>query len=97
MWSPKACDQVYSPTRVTFFFLTSHPLTTLSQFQSCLNKFHAMTNASSLLCLNSQSSFHQATERLEELARLVPNDKDELAEDQEIWVEAFSKAMVSNS
>ena len=28
---------------------------------------------------------------------MVPDNKDELAEDQEIWVEAFSKAIVSRS
>ena len=67
----------------------------MSQFQSHIDKFHAMTDASSILCLNTWCSFHQATEWLEGLARSVPNDKDELAKDQEIWVEAFSKAMVS--
>ena len=57
----------------------------------------AMTDASSILRLNAWCSFHQATKRLEGLTRLVPDDKDELAEDQEIWVEAFGKAMVSHS
>ena len=56
-----------------------------------------MTDTSSLLRLNTQRSFHQATERLDGLARSVPDDKDNLAEDQEIWVEAFGKAMVSLS
>ena len=93
----KACDRVYSPSRIKFFFLTSHPPTTMSQFQSRLDKFCAMTDASSLLHLNAQRSFHQATEWLDRLARSVPDDKDELAEDQEIWVEAFGKAMVSHS
>ena len=97
MRSPKVYDWVYSPMRVTFFFLTSHPLTTMSQFQSCLDKFCTMTDASSLLHLNARCSFCQATEWLEGLARSVPNDKDELAEDQEIWVEAFDKALVSQS
>ena len=87
---------IYSPRRDNLFFLTSHPLTTMSQFQSWLNKFHAMTNTGSLLRLNAQCSFRQATERLNRLTRSVPNDKDELAEDQEIWVEAFSRAMVSH-
>ena len=59
----------------------------MSQFQSRLDKFRAMTDASSLLRLNAWRSFRQATERLDGLARLVPDDKDELAEDQEIWVE----------
>ena len=95
MQSPKVCDHLYSPSRVNFFFLTSHPPTTMSQFQSRLDKFHAMTGASSLLRLNAQHSFRQATEQLDGLARSVPNDKDNLAEDQEIWVEAFGKAMVS--
>ena len=97
MWSPKVCDQVYSLTCVTFFVLTSHPLTIMSQFQSCLDKFRGMTDAGSLLHLNAWRSFHQATERLNGLAGSVPNDKDELAEDQEIWVEVFCKAMVSQS
>ena len=97
MWSPKACDQVYSPSRVNFFFLTSHPPATMSQFQSRLDKFCAMTDAGSLLHLNAWRSFHQATMRLDGLTRSVPDDKDELAEDQEIWVEAFEKAMVSHS
>ena len=56
-----------------------------------------MTNAGSLLCLNARRSFRQATERLDGLARSVPDDKDDLAEDQEIWVKAFGKAMVSLS
>ena len=56
-----------------------------------------MTDAGSLLRLNAQHSFRQATEWLDGLARSVPNDKDNLAEDQEIWVEAFGKAMVSLS
>ena len=81
---------------VTFFFLTSHPLTTMSQFQSHLDKFHAMTDASSLLCLNTRRSFCQATEWLKGLTRLIPNNKDELAKDQEIWVKVFGKAMVSH-
>ena len=69
----------------------------MSQFQSCLNKFRTMTDAGCLLCLNAQRNFHQAIESLEGLARSVPDDKDELAEDQEIWMEVFSKAMVSHS
>ena len=81
---------------VNFFFLTSHPPTTMSQFQSRLDKFHAMTDAGSLLHLNARHSFCQATERLDGLARSVPDNKDELAKDQEIWVEAFRKAMVSH-
>ena len=68
----------------------------MSQFQSRLDKFHAMTDAGSLLHLNARHSFRQATERLEGLARSVPDDNDELAEDQEIWVEAFGRAMVSH-
>ena len=83
--------------RVTFFFLTSHPLTTMSQFQSRLDKFCAMTNTGSLLRLNARRSFCQATKQLDGLTRSVPNDKDELAKDQEIWVEVFGKAMVSQS
>ena len=54
-----------------------------------------MTDASSLLCLNAQCSFRQATKHLNGLTRSVPDNKDDLAEDQEIWVEAFGKAMVS--
>ena len=86
-----------SPMWVTFFFLTSHPPTIMSQFQSCIDKFCAMTDGGSILHLNAQHSFRQATEQLKGLARSVSNDKDELAEDQGIWVEAFSKAMVSQS
>ena len=41
-----------------------------------------MTDAGSLLHLNARHSFRQATERLNGLARSVPNDKDDLAEDQ---------------
>ena len=82
---------------VTFFFLNSHPLTTMSQFQSHINKFHTMTDAGSILCLNAWHSFWQATEWLEGCARLVSNNKDELAEDQELWMEAFRRAMVSSS
>ena len=69
----------------------------MSQFQSRLDKFRAMTDTGSLLHLNARHSFCQATERLDRLARSVPDDKDDLAEDQEIWVEAFRKAMVSLS
>ena len=91
------CDRLYSPSRVNFFFLTSHPPTTMSQFQSRLDKFRAMTDTGSLLRLNARRSFRQATKRLDGLARSVPDNKDDLAEDQEIWVEAFRKAMVSHS
>ena len=49
------------------------------------------------MCLNARRSFCQATKWLDGLARSVPDDKDELAEDQEIWVEAFGKAMISRS
>ena len=56
-----------------------------------------MTDAGSILHLNAQHSFRQATERLDGLARSVPDDKDDLAEDQEIRVEVFGKAMVSLS
>ena len=97
MRSLKACDRLYSLSRVNFFFLTSHPPTTMSQFQSRLDKFCAMTDTGSLLRLNARRSFLQATERLDGLARSVPDDKDDLAKDQEIWVEAFGKAMVSLS
>ena len=55
-----------------------------------------MTDASSILCLNARCSFHQATEQLKGLARSVPDNKDKLVEDQEIWMEAFGKAMVSH-
>ena len=97
MQSLKVCDRVYSPSCINFFFLTSHPPTTISQFQFWLNKFHAMTNAGSLLHLNAQCSFCQATKQFDGLARSVSDDKDELANDQEIWVEVFGKAMVSCS
>ena len=43
-----------------------------------------MTDAGSLLRLNARRSFRQATERLDGLARSVPDNKDNLAEDQEI-------------
>ena len=56
-----------------------------------------MTNAGSILHLNAWRSFRQATKWLNRLARSVPDDKDDLAEDQEIWMEAFGKAMVSLS
>ena len=56
-----------------------------------------MTDAGSLLRLNARHSFRQATEWLDRLTRLVPDNKDELAEDQEIWVQVFRKAMVSQS
>ena len=69
----------------------------MSQFQSHLNKFRTMTDAGSLLHLNARHSFRQATKQLEGLARSVPDDKDKLAEDQEIWVEAFGKALISQS
>ena len=69
----------------------------MSQFQSRLDKFCAMTDVGSLLRLNAWRSFRQATKQLDGLARLVPDDKDKLAKDQEIWVEAFGKAMVSHS
>ena len=69
----------------------------MSQFQSRLDKFCAMTDTGSLLHLDTRRSFRQATEWLDGLARSVPDDKDDLAEDQEIWVEAFGKAMVSLS
>ena len=69
----------------------------MSQFQSQLDKFHAMTDAGSLLHLNARRSFCQATEQLDGLTRSVPDNKDELAKDQEIWVQAFGKAMVSQS
>ena len=69
----------------------------MSQFQSQLDKFRTMTDASSLLRLDTRRSFRQATEWLDGLARSVSDDKDDLAEDQEIWVEAFRKAMVSLS
>ena len=62
---------------------------------SHINKFHTMTDASSILHLNAQHSFRQATEQLKGPTRSVPDDKDKLVEDQEIWVEVFSKAMVS--
>ena len=75
------------------FSLSNHHVT----IPILLDKFHTMTNTSSILCLNIQHNFHQATEWLEGLTRLVPNNKDELAEDQKIWVEVFSKAMVSPS
>ena len=60
-------------------------------------KFCAMTDVGSLLHLNARCSFCQATERLDGLTRSVPDDKDELAKDQEIWVQEFGKAMVSQS
>ena len=69
----------------------------MSQFQSWLDKFRTMTDTGSLLHLNARHSFHQATEQLNGLARSVPDNKDDLAKDQEIWVEAFGKAMVSLS
>ena len=68
MWSPKVCDWVYSPMCITFFFLTSHPPTTMPQFQSRIDKFHAMTDAGSILHLNVWCSFQEATKQLEGLA-----------------------------
>ena len=69
----------------------------MSQFQSRIDKFHAMTNAGSILCLNARCSFRQATEWLEGLTRSVSDDKNKLTKDQEIWLEVFGKAMVSHS
>ena len=42
-----------------------------------------------------QEEFRRATERLDTEARVMPDDKPELREEQETWMRRFNIAMVS--
>ena len=68
---------------------------TMSQFTSRLDKFRAMADAGANHRAAVRRRFKDATDRLEVLEKTMPDDKDELREDQVLWMDEFGRAMVS--
>ena len=67
----------------------------MSQFTSRLDKFRAMADAGSNHRAAVRRRFKDVTDRLEVLEKTMPEDKDELREEQVMWMGEFGRAMVS--
>ena len=72
---------VYSPTRVTPSGFSLSPSTIMSQFRSCLDKYHKLSDAGATHRHMTRQAFKIKTEALESMARVVPDDRDNLIEE----------------
>ena len=68
----------------------------MSQFQAKFDQFHSMTDMGLDHWWAIKARCKTAVETLDVLARCVPDDKEELREEIEDWVEWFDRAMVSS-
>ena len=76
-------------------FIYHHPFS-MSQFQAKFDQFRSMTNLGLDHRRAIKARCKTAVETLDTLARCVPDDKEELQEEIEDWVERFDHAMVSS-
>ncbi|KAF8545621.1 hypothetical protein OG21DRAFT_1492138 [Imleria badia] len=65
----------------------------MSQFQARFNRFWSITDAGTDHRRAVKEKCKQGVEKLDVLARSMPNDKEELQEDIAVWVECFDQAM----
>ena len=68
----------------------------MSQFQAKFDRFRSMTNLGLDHRQAVKARCKTAVETLDVLTRCVPDDKEELQEEIEDWVERFDRAMVSS-
>ena len=68
----------------------------MSQFQAKFNQFRSMTDLGLDHRRTVKARCKTAVETLDALVRCVPDDKEELQEEIEDWVEQFDHAMVSS-
>ena len=85
---------VYSPTRVAPSGFSLSPSTIMSQFRSRLDKYRNLSDAGAAHCHATCRAFKIETEALESMARVVPDDRDNLIEEQNQWMEAFQSRIV---
>ena len=74
-------------------FIYHHPFG-MSQFQAKFDRFCSMTDLGLDHWRAVKARCKTAVETLDALARCVPDDKEELREEIEDWVERFDRAMV---
>ena len=80
----------------SFSLFIYHHLFGMSQFQAKFDRFRSMTDLGLDHRRAVKARCKTAVETLNTLARCVPNDKEELREEIEDWVEQFDRAMVSS-
>ena len=64
------------------------------QFRSCLDKYRNLSDAGATHRHATRRAFKIETEALESMARVVPDDRDNLVEEQNQWMEAFQSRIV---
>lgn len=72
-----------------------HPLIQMTSYQAMLEKMRAQATIGDTYRREVREAFKTAVARVEGEARCIPDDKEELEEDQAIWVKRFGAAMVS--
>ena len=85
---------VYSPTHVAPSGFSLSPSTIMSQFHSRLDKYHNLSDAGAAHRHATRRAFKIETEALESMARVVLDDRDNLVEEQNQWMEAFQSRIV---
>ena len=74
------------------FFLSSS--TIMSQFCSRLDKYRNLFDAGAVHRHATCQAFMIESEALESMAQVVPDDRDNLIEEQNQWMEAFQSRIV---
>ena len=85
---------VYSPTRIAPLGFSLSPSTIRSQFCSCLNKYCNLSDAGAAHCHVTCQAFKIEIEALESMAWVVPDNRDNLVEEENQWMEAFQSRIV---
>ena len=80
----------------SFSLFIYHHSFSMSQFQAKFDQFRSMTNLGLDHRRAIKARCKMAVETLNALVRCVSNDKEELQEEIEDWVERFDCAMVSS-
>jgi len=79
------------------FTLSNIFLSSTTMLKSCSHFQHncTMTNVSAIHRQEVRHHFKDATAQVEAVAKAVPNDKEDLFEEQMMWIEEFKRAVVS--
>ena len=85
---------VYSPTRIAPSGFSLSPSTIMSQFHSRLDKYRNLSDAGAAHRHVTCRAFKIKTEALESMAQVVPDNRDNLIEEQNQWMEAFQSRIV---
>ena len=85
---------VYSLMCITHLAFPLSLSTTMLQFCSRLDKYRNLTDAGAAHRHATLQAFKIKTKALESMARVVPDNRDDLVEEQNQWMEVFQSRIV---